>query len=115
MCFIGPPLRNGEGTYTLGPEETKGTWEKDLLRSGRVTFASGAVFAGDFSNGHYAQGTYRWPDGSQYVGPWRDSKMHGQGLYTDARGIAYEGHFHNGNYFDGKEYLNDFPPQASSP
>lgn len=50
--------------------------------------------SGNCENG---QGTYRYPDGSQYTGDFRNAKMHGQGTYVYAgRGEKYVGEWRNG-------------------
>ena len=42
-------------------------------------------------------GTYRYPDGSEYSGEFRNAKMHGEGTYTYAgRGEKYAGDWRNG-------------------
>ena len=42
-------------------------------------------------------GTYRYPDGSEYSGEFRNAKMHGEGTYTYAgRGEKYVGEWRNG-------------------
>lgn len=50
--------------------------------------------SGSCDNG---RGTYRYPDGSQYSGDFRNAKMHGQGTYVYAgRGEKYVGEWRNG-------------------
>ena len=50
--------------------------------------------SGNCENG---QGTYRYPDGSEYSGDFRNAKMHGQGTYVYAgRGEKYVGEWRNG-------------------
>lgn len=49
---------------------------------------------GNCENG---QGTYRYPDGSEYTGQFRNAKMHGEGTYIYAgRGEKYVGEWRNG-------------------
>ncbi|MFO1421500.1 MAG: protein kinase [Candidatus Competibacteraceae bacterium] len=49
---------------------------------------------GNCQNG---EGTYRYPDGSEYTGDFRNAKMHGQGTYLYAgRGEKYVGEWRNG-------------------
>lgn len=43
------------------------------------------------------QGTYAWPDGRRYEGQWEENRMHGLGVYRDARGHKWEGQFFNGS------------------
>ncbi|MCB1820616.1 MAG: PEGA domain-containing protein, partial [Candidatus Competibacteraceae bacterium] len=50
--------------------------------------------SGNCENG---RGTYRYPDGSEYSGDFRNAKMHGRGTYVYAgRGEKYEGEWRNG-------------------
>ena len=50
--------------------------------------------SGNCENG---RGTYRYPDGSEYSGDFRNAKMHGQGTYVYAgRGEKYVGEWRNG-------------------
>ncbi len=56
--------------------------------------ASTHCLRGNCENG---EGTYRYPDGSEYSGQFRDAKMHGQGTYVYAgRGEKYTGEWRNG-------------------
>ena len=48
---------------------------------------SGCV-QGNCANG---QGVYTWPDGSKYVGQWKDDKRNGQGTLTLSSGEKYVG------------------------
>lgn len=49
---------------------------------------------GNCENG---EGTYRYPDGSEYSGEFRNAKMHGEGAYTYAgRGEKYVGEWRGG-------------------
>jgi hypothetical protein len=63
-------------------------------------FLTGSAYAetegckqGNCVNG---QGTYTWPDGTKYVGEWKDDKFHGQGTLTFADGEKYIGEFKDG-------------------
>ena len=42
------------------------------------------------------QGTHTYPDGSKYVGEFRDGKRHGQGTYTFQEGDTYVGEWKYG-------------------
>tara|TARA_B110000211_G_C14057129_1_gene543875 strand:+ start:796 stop:1650 length:855 start_codon:yes stop_codon:yes gene_type:complete len=45
---------------------------------------------GDCDNG---EGTYTWPDGSQYIGQWEGGAMNGRGTHIWASGSKYVGQF----------------------
>ena len=39
----------------------------------------------------HGEGTFKWPDGREYVGQWQQSRMHGRGVYSWPDGRSYEG------------------------
>ena len=45
--------------------------------------------------------TFKYTNGSQYTGLWKDGKPHGKGIYTWADGNTYDGEWNDGK-FDGK-------------
>ncbi|MBE2295431.1 MAG: PEGA domain-containing protein, partial [Phycisphaerales bacterium] len=58
------------------------------------TPASSGCLGGNCQNG---EGTYHYPDGSQYTGQFRNAQMHGRGTYIYAgRGEKYIGEWRNG-------------------
>ena len=44
------------------------------------------------------RGRFTTPDGSKYVGEWKDDKKSGQGTKTWTNGDMYEGEFKDGKY-----------------
>lgn len=45
----GVKFRDGNGVFTLGPEEYEGSWKNDLMHGeGRYKFSSGACYTGSF-------------------------------------------------------------------
>ena len=38
-------------------------------------------------------GTYRWADGTMYIGEWKEGKMHGTGTFKLGDGRYYKGSF----------------------
>ncbi|CAF1294686.1 unnamed protein product, partial [Didymodactylos carnosus] len=63
------------------------------------------------------QGTFRYPDGSEYTGEWNnDGQRHGLGKLSFADGSKYSGKFENGLftglgliiYTDGSKYEGEF-------
>ena len=58
----GIKVREGQGTFRIGPEEYIGTWTNDQMSGyGIYKFASGAVYDGEFSqNIFHGQGEYNF-------------------------------------------------------
>jgi len=73
---------------------------------------SGCV-QGNCANG---QGVYTWPDGSKYVGQWKDDKRNGQGTNTWPYGQKYVGQWKKGKlngqgtftWADGEKYVGQY-------
>ena len=40
-------------------------------------------------------GKYKWGDGREYVGEWKESRINGEGVYSWPDGRVYEGGFRN--------------------
>jgi tetratricopeptide (TPR) repeat protein len=57
-------------------------------------------------------GTLTYPDGSKYVGGWKDGYKHGQGTYTFADGRVWIGLWSDGGFVSGKEYAAGEAPPA---
>jgi len=73
------------------PEPPAREPERQVATIGRQ--APGCL-SGNCENG---RGVYRYPDGSEYSGSFRNAKMHGQGTYVYAkRGEKYVGQWRNG-------------------
>ncbi len=61
-------------------------------------------------------GAYTWVDGDNYIGEYKDDKMHGQGTYTYASGAKYVGEFKDGKkhgqgtytYANGAKYVGEY-------
>ena len=49
------------------------------------------------------QGTLTYPDGTKYVGEWRDHKWHGQGTLTYANGHVDEGIWEDSKFIETLE------------
>ncbi len=64
-----------------------------------LTFPDGTKYVGEFKDDMYnGQGTYTHPDGTKYVGEFKDHKWHGQGTLTVSDEETYNGYFINGDY-----------------
>ena len=50
------------------------------------------------------QGTFTNPDGSKYIGEFKDGEYHGQGTYTWSNGRKYVGEYKNGSKWKGEFY-----------
>jgi hypothetical protein len=75
--------------------------------------AFGQCTKGDCENG---QGTYKYSDGAEYQGQWKNSRLDGQGTLTYLDGSNYEGQWKNSqrngqgtySYPDGSKYVGQF-------
>ena len=57
------------------------------------TNEDGSTYEGEVNdlNLPHGQGTHIWPDGTKYVGEWKEGVVNGQGTYTRTDGKKYEG------------------------
>ena len=63
------------------------------------TFEEEHTYTGEFGSEpgkRHGKGTLTKPDGSEYVGQWKDGKFHGQGTFTYADGTVMKGIWENG-------------------
>ena len=71
------------GTY-------KGSVDADGDRQGKgkITYKGGNSYEGSFVNDkfHGESGVYKWADGDEYTGPWKDGERHGKGTFKNADG-----------------------------
>jgi hypothetical protein len=95
IAAAGPVTRHPEPEPKPKPEPAE---EPSPPPSEPRTVASAVQAPGCLSgNCQNGQGTYRFPDGSEYSGEFRDAKLHGQGAYAYAgRGEKYVGEWRNG-------------------
>ncbi len=50
---------------------------------GSATPPDGSKYVGEWKDGKkHGQGTFSWPGGAKYVGEFKDDKQHGQGTLT---------------------------------
>jgi hypothetical protein len=88
-----PPASKPEPEPEIEPESKPEPEPKSEARA-TPSGQSSNCLRGNCENG---QGTYRYPDGSEYTGQFRNAKMHGEGTYTYAgRGEKYTGEWRNG-------------------
>ena len=61
---------------------------------GTATCTNGDNYVGEFKDDKiHGQGTYTYANGDKYVGEHKDNKKHGQGTLTYANGHKYVGEF----------------------
>jgi len=71
-----------------------GSYEGDVDEAGnrqgkgKMTYDSGSCYEGGFVNDKFQcdKGTYRWSDGDEHVGQWKDGERNGKGSFTKADG-----------------------------
>jgi len=85
----------GIQTYVKEPwkgDFYEGNWSEDKMHGfGRYTKASGEYFEGRFVFGESTEGTYKYPDGRQYVGAFENDLAHGYGTFVYADGSKKSG------------------------
>ncbi len=59
-------------------------------RRGKMTYVSGGYYEGDFVDDefHGDNGIYRWADGDEHEGGWKDGERHGVGIFRSADGTV---------------------------
>lgn len=93
-----------DGTLHFEDYGECGTFQGDVDEDGnrrgegKMTYARGNVYEGPFLNDkfHGERGVYRWSDGDEYVGPWRDGERHGGGIFRSADGAVMYAAFDGG-------------------
>ena len=72
---------------------------------GTYRFANGDQYVGNWKNGkRTGQGTYIWPDGEKYVGAFKDGVKNGRGTVYFTDGEVWVGEFRDGRWVDGDKY-----------
>ena len=67
---------------------------ENLNKTGSFSWPDGSKYVGEYKNGHpHGFGTYTWPDGDEYVGFWLNGKRHGLGFHSRRNGFVYVGNF----------------------
>merc|ERR1719253_1423215 len=58
--------------------------------SGKMTYKVGNYYEGGFVDDKFQgnKGIYRWADGEEYEGSWKDGERHGKGCFRSADGIV---------------------------
>jgi len=63
---------------------------------GTFKFSNGAEYKGQWKNSRLdGQGTYKFSDGAKYKGQWKNSRLDGQGTLTYFNGCKYVGQWKN--------------------
>ena len=75
---------------------------------GTHTYPDGSNYVGEYKDGKIdGQGTFTWSNGNKYVGEWKDGKRNGQGTYTFSDGRKYVGEIKDNNFWNGIRYDKD--------
>ena len=110
--------RWGWGKLEINPEKSvesyEGEWSNNVMDGrGRYTFSDGSYFEGDYSEGQRTKGKFVSSDTRlEYVGGWKDNKMHGFGTFVEDGVQKYFGEWKEDRrhgrgkceYADGIEY-----------
>jgi len=72
---------------------------------GTYRFSNGDQYVGNWKNGkRTGQGTYTWPDGEKYVGAFKDGMKNGHGTIYFSDGEVWVGDFRDGRWVSGDKY-----------
>ncbi|MDC1524691.1 caspase family protein [Planktomarina temperata] len=64
---------------------------------GTDNYPNGSRYIGEWKDGkEHGQGIFIWADGEEYIGQWMNGKKHGQGTYTYPSGGKYVGQWKKG-------------------
>lgn len=91
----------GEGKmdYANG-DMYEGNWKNDKRSgNGKMSFNNHKMYSnydGIWKNDTMVHGEMVFIDGSDYIGQFKNGKMHGKGMHRDADGITWDGGFKNG-------------------
>jgi hypothetical protein len=74
--------------------------DRGVLRrncQGAEIYPDGSKYVGEFKDGKEdGRGILTYPDGSRYVGEFKDDMKNGQGIYTAPNGAEFVGEFKDG-------------------
>lgn len=85
---------NGSGKLSKSNGDVyEGTFTKGKFSSGRIGFANGESFRGDWISGN---GTMKYANGNVYDGQWNDGKPSGMGVMKYQTGDTFDGNWSNG-------------------
>ena len=66
----------------------------------------------DVTRWHNCEGTRAYPDGTKYVGEWKDDNEDGSGVYFWPDGRVWDGLWRNAKWVKGKQYgAGEVPPE----
>jgi len=95
-------LRHGQGVLTKNGQTLKeGTWQEDLCMTDEQPMAiEDPIVEKNLQNCnkefcHSGRGIYRYPDGSRYIGDFKDGNPEGEGTCYYANGDQYVGQWKN--------------------
>ena len=68
---------------------------------GTITSPDGSKYVGEWKNNQeHGQGTFTSSDGGKYVGGWKDGLMHGRGTVYHLDGSVERGTWRNGDFLE---------------
>jgi len=98
----GKQKRTARGSYYyLNGDSFEGQWANDVREGkGKLLFADGGIFEGEFNKDEICKGKYRDKDGNLYEsvddGCFVRGKLQGKGKMRRVQGDTYEGEFQDG-------------------
>ena len=73
-----------------------------------MTYPNGSKYLGEYKDGKkHGQGTFTYPNGDKYVGEFKDGEKNGQGTFTFSDGRKGVGEFRNDRPWNIIDYDKD--------
>mmetsp|Transcript_27191 Transcript_27191/g.19584 ORF Transcript_27191/g.19584 Transcript_27191/m.19584 type:complete len:88 (-) Transcript_27191:1118-1381(-) len=70
----------GKMIFLSTNDQYDGEWKEDIMEGkGQFTFHDGSIFIGFFNDGLKTEGIFRFKNGNEYSGGFKDERRHGQG------------------------------------
>mgnify|MGYP000390506158 FL=1 len=102
------PLPHGDGVVEWeNGEKIEAKWEHGLIFYGNYIHPDGTNYIGEYKDKRrHGNGTMIYPDGQKYSGEWKKNKRHGNGILTKLDGTTLAGEWKDDELIKSKKLIN---------